>query len=74
MNWRNITVDGVGWRYCVGRGAVVARGPNGEKLCDGLDVVTGRAWDIIERGQHKMTSDGAVTPGDISNWIKREAR
>lgn len=31
----------------------------------GRHTVTGRSWDVFERGQQKRTSDGAITPEQV---------
>lgn len=70
MRWRTIVVGNRAWRYHVGRVNVVARSLS-TKLVDRLNVVTGRSWDVLERGHWKRTSDGMVTPKNIAAWITR---
>ena len=68
-SWRKIVVRGVEWKYFVGHGAVEAR--CGErKIVEQLHRVTGGTPNDFERGQHKRTSDGMITPKRISAWIE----
>jgi len=59
------------WEYRIGKGAVVIQPPDGrKKIVVDLSTLTGRSWNVLERGQHKMTSDGMVTPGDVKKYIE----
>ncbi len=31
--------------------------------------VTGRSWNVLERGQWKKTSDGMITPADLRRFL-----
>lgn len=73
MKWRKIVVSGVEWKYHVGTGAVEARCAE-RKLVGQLPEVTGLDWNSIERGRHKRTSDGMVTPKQIAAWISRSGK
>ena len=66
---RKLVVDGSTWLVRVGTSAMEAR--NGTaKLVIPLDRVTGRTWDVLERGRHKKTSDGMVTPSMMERAIR----
>lgn len=68
MRWRKIVVGGAEWKYHVGKIHTEAR--CGErKLLGKLTDITGLTWDVLERGQWKRTSDGAITPKHIADWI-----
>lgn len=74
MKWRTITVDGLKWYYHVGTDSLEARAAetNGShwKLWGSLSEITKRSPETIERGRHKKTSDGMVTPRQIAGWIR----
>ena len=70
MSLRKINVDGAVWEYRIGKGAAVLVAPDGKKAVVGLDKLTGRSWDTLERGQWKRTSDGMVTPKDVAAYIR----
>jgi hypothetical protein len=42
-----------------------------DKWVFSLAEVTGRSWNVLERGQWKKTSDGALTPGVLRQFIDR---
>lgn len=65
---RELVIDGVVWRYKVGRSNVSARSEGGRVYTDLASNVTGTD---VERGRHKRTRDGMVTPGDVRAWIIR---
>jgi hypothetical protein len=72
MSWRKIVVDGIEWKYEIGRGSVIARSEYGDRLVESLWRVKGSPDPhTFERGQDKLTSAGAITPSDVANWIKR---
>lgn len=71
MRWRKIVVGGAEWKYHVGQ--IHAEARCGErKLLSRLTEIIGLTWDVIERGQWKQTSDGAITPKHIAAWIAAE--
>ena len=60
---RKLVVDGQEWQVKIGKDDMEAWTPDHlHKLVIPLTVVTGRTPDTIERGRHKKTSDGMVTP------------
>lgn len=68
---RQITVYGEQYFYSVGKDYLVLLMPHdGTKRIIGLDEITHRSPDTIERGRWKKTSDGMVTPRDVVNYIK----
>lgn len=68
---RKIVVDGVTYEYRVGRGNTTIRWENGNAFGKpGNAMLVGVSYDVYERGQHKRTSDGAVTPKHIASFIK----
>ncbi len=69
---RSLSINGDIWWYRVGKGDIEVWDPNGKKHVTNMRIVTKRSWDVIERGQWKKTSDGAVTPKDVTNWILME--
>lgn len=69
MKWRKIVVGGAEWKYHIGSGAVEARCGDRKLVGTPPEIVPGLTWDIFERGQHKRTSDGMITPKHIAAWI-----
>jgi len=63
--------DGTEWQYKIGTSTVVLRSPDGKSHQVGINVITGRTWDIIERGKYKKTSDGMVTPSQIRQYVDK---
>lgn len=68
---RNLDVNGQAWRYNVGVSTTQIRGPRGETWNVGTHDVNGRTPSDLERGRHKKTSDGMVTPADVRRYITR---
>lgn len=66
---RNISVNGVRYRYRVGKTFVVIRNETKRLLVSCADVV-GCSQNTWERGQWKKTQDGMVTPSRIAAFIK----
>jgi hypothetical protein len=69
LHWRNIVVDGVAWRWRMGRSAVVAR-TAGRTATAKLTVITGLSWADIERARWKGYLH--VTPKQIAAWLRKE--
>lgn len=68
---RSITVDNVKWKWKCGKGGgVVAYSEHGERLQANAATVNGIDQATFERGQYQRTSDGALKPKDVSNWIR----
>ncbi len=67
----SVEVDGVTWRYQLGRGNAVIVLPDGKKVIVGYARLTDRSPDTIERGQYKGTSDGMVTPEHVRRYIRQ---
>lgn len=70
MNWRRIIVDGVEWKYHIGSGSAEARS-GARKLSGTLSEISGGTSFSIERGRHKQSSDGMITPKQVAAWITR---
>lgn len=65
---RKIVVDGVAWRYKVGRTHVVARSDDGKsKWWISFAKLTGLSWDEVERGIRKHYL--SITPRLVYNWL-----
>lgn len=72
--WRTIVVDGVSY---VWRGAdyVTVRFAESRKaVCRGpvTEIIPNMNWNVWERGQHKQTQDGMLTPRHVAAWIRRQ--
>jgi hypothetical protein len=68
---RNITVNNQEWQFRIGKSNVLFQSPEGKKTAVGFDKVTGRSWYTIERGKHKGTTDGMVTPRHVASYIQK---
>lgn len=73
-SWRVIEVDGVCYRWRYGRGTVEIRQDRRVVLRVANHVLRGNSPDAFERGQHKRTDDGVVTPAMVRAAIAREQR
>ena len=71
MGWRNITVDGALHRWKCGRSYVVIKGPTLEGLFT-CGQIKGLPPDLVDRGRHKITSDGMVMPGEVATFIRNK--
>lgn len=69
MSWRKMIIGDQTWEYQFGKGNAVIKSPEGKKTVVDYSKLTGKSWDIIERGQRKKTSDGEVTPQHVKNYI-----
>lgn len=58
MSWRKLTVDGADYQFRFGKGNVVIKSEDGKSQIVDYKTLSGRSWYVIERGQHKRTSDG----------------
>jgi hypothetical protein len=58
------------FRYRFGVTSVVIVIGDKKRVID-YSTLTGRSWDTLERGQHKRTSDGMVTPDDVREYIEQ---
>ncbi len=68
---RKITVHNKTYRWKAGSLNVVIRDDNNKWLVD-FSEITGRSWDVIERGQRKKTLDGIVMPIHIATYIQNK--
>ncbi len=72
--WRRVEVAGVVYRWRYGRGMIEVRREHQVVLRVADYVLRGTTPDLFERGQHKGTSDGYVTPAMVRAAIAREVR
>lgn len=72
MTFRKLVVDGEEWAYYVGRTCAVIQAPDGKRKIIGLDELTGRSFDTLDRGQRKKTPAGMVKPSDVVAYIKMQ--
>ena len=69
-NWRNLTVGGKAWRYCVGKGGgIVARHGEERRFIQAWDI-KGMTPDNYDKGQWKKTNDGMVLPSEVAAWLE----
>jgi len=68
---RDLIIGSEIWGWKVGRVIVMIIAPNGIKTPVNIWRLLGYVSpDTFECGQHKRTSDGMITPGDISKYIR----
>lgn len=70
-SWRTIEVDGTRYRWRYGRGTIEVRNGRQVVLRVADHVLRGNSPAEFERGQHKGTSDGYVTPAMVRAAIAR---
>jgi len=71
-SWRTIEVAGVRYRWRYGRGTVEVRCDRQVVLRVASNILRSNSPADFERGQHKRTSDGCVTPAMVRAAIARE--
>jgi hypothetical protein len=71
-SWRTVEVAGVCYRWRFGRGTIEVRRDRDVVLRVAAHVLRGNTPDLFERGQHKRTADGYVTPAMVRAAIARE--
>jgi hypothetical protein len=69
---RKLTVNGVEYRLTIGRGSIKIVSEGGT-CAPHNDEIIGVTPDAFERGQHKKTRDGMVTPGRVAYWIRKNS-
>ena len=67
---RRLHIDGVEYLYKI-TGFIVLFYLEGRKVVTDISAVSRKSWDLIERGQWKMTSDGHVTPAHCKEFLTR---
>jgi len=68
---RNLNVNGVKWKYVMGRESVVAYSDDGQRRCEQAWRIKGQSDpNLFGRGQWKKTSDGMLLPSEIVAWLK----
>lgn len=67
---RKLHIDGVEYLYVI-KGHGVHYYFEDKKVVANHAEVTGRSWDIIERGQWKKTTDGMVKPSDCKAFLEK---
>ena len=70
-SWRTVIVASVAYRWRYGRGTIEVRRGREVVLRVPNHVLRGTTPDLFDRGQHKRTSDGYVTPAMIRAAIAR---
>lgn len=70
-SWRTVEVAGVCYRWRYGRGTIEIRRDRQVVLRVPAYVLRGTTPDLFERGQHKRTSDGYVTPAMVRAAITK---
>mgnify|MGYP000325988169 CR=1 FL=1 len=68
---RNITVDGVRWRWRIGKGGgCVAYSETGERRCEQAWRIKGHSDpNTFGRGQWKKTIEGMMLPSEVAAWL-----
>lgn len=65
---RRLHIDDVEYLYVI-KGSKVQFFLPDRKIIATLVEVSGKSWDILERGQWKKTSDGWVTPQHCKDFL-----
>ena len=65
---RKLHIDGVEYLYKI-KGSTVQFFLDDRKVVADISTVSGKSWDLIERGQWKKTSDGHITPGHCKEFL-----
>lgn len=71
-SWRMVEVAGVIYRWRYGQGTIEVRRDREVVLRVANFILRGNSPDAFERGQHKRTSDGYVTPAMVRAAIAKE--
>lgn len=69
---RKLDIDGQIWWWTIGHLLITIWGPDGTKHRVTITEVRGVSPAVYERGQHKRTVDGMVTPAHVRQWIQRQ--
>ncbi len=64
--WRQITVNGKTYQWKCGKNSLRVKNFGYVRLSD----LTGLTQNLIDRGRHKQTSDGMITPAHVEKYIK----
>jgi hypothetical protein len=67
LHWRKIVVDGVEWKYRIGKSNVAFR-TEGRTSTAPFTEVTQMSWTDIERAQWKRYFH--ITPKQIASWLR----
>lgn len=72
MNFRKIVVDDVTWYWFAGKQSAVIKfpQPSWKKQIVSYSQLTGRSWEVLEKGLHKRNEDSMIKPSDVSNYIR----
>jgi hypothetical protein len=72
-SWRTIEVAGVRYRWRYGRGTIEVRRADNNQVVLRVDnyILRGTTPALFERGQHKRTTDGMVTPAMVRAAVAR---
>jgi hypothetical protein len=76
MSLRPIMVDGVPWRYCVRPHGLYVRGAPGQHYWLTMPMLTGIAYDELDRAAWKGCELPAITPSivaDAIRWVQQPA-
>jgi len=73
-SWRTVNVGGIDYRWRYGRGVIEVRCGRDVVLRVNNNVLRGNSPEEFERGQHKRTSDGTVTPAMVRAAIAKEVQ
>lgn len=67
---RTLFVCNERWQVRIGRDCAVLRDAQGRRCVVPLDALTRRSLDTLARGRWKRTSDGWVTPADVTRYLQ----
>lgn len=70
---RKITVDGIEWKFRIGKQSTVIRNEKNKFVVFSNDLV-GISPDDFDKGKYKGTSDGMVLPSQIAKFIQNKMK
>ena len=77
MKWRTFMVDGMEWRFVIGRKFIAVRNANNVKHLITLSEITGMSESEMNREQCAYVFDVTdfvfqITPSMIADWIRSQ--
>jgi hypothetical protein len=69
---RVLTVAGRQWKVIIGSSGVKAYCEDGRHVTSTPWEIKGCTPDTFDRGQWKRTSDGAIFPSEIAEWLQNQ--
>lgn len=68
---RKVHIDNEIWEYDVGVAFALITSPQGKKAYARIATIKGITPESFEKGRHKRSSDGSLTPSEIKSYIEK---